>query len=157
MLNNIQEIKDDALNAIDEEPVEGEEILPRDPIDPDIINKNIKVMLSQLTIALEKCGIVNPYNKVYYLTKPAESMPLFMHLFTMAALSDLKYDMKLCTLRKFVDPKNPPKVAPSFYLDGPHLIVGILTMFKQFHHSSYRLYFQHMAHFHKCIIKSLNG
>lgn len=118
------------MNAIDAEPEEGEEILQRDPIDPAVVNKNIKVMLTQLTVALEKCGIINPYNKVYYLTKPAESMPLFMHLFTMAALTDLKYDMKLNTLRKIVDPKNQPKVPPPFYLDGPHMIVGILTLFK---------------------------
>lgn len=42
--------------------------------------------MSQLTKALETMGIVNPYNKVYYMTKPLEKMSLFMTLFTLSAL-----------------------------------------------------------------------
>ena len=89
-------------------PAEGEEEAEElAPVDPDVINKNIKLMLSQLTIALETVGIINPFNKVYYLTKPLENMPLFMHLFTLAALQELKFDTKLSTLRKIPDPKKP--------------------------------------------------
>ena len=65
------------------------------------------MMLSELTVALETAGIVNPFNKVYYLSKPLENMSLFMHLFTLSALQELKYDTKLQTLRKVPDPKNP--------------------------------------------------
>ena len=37
------------------------------------------------------------------------------------------------------------------------MLVGILTVFKQFHNSHYRLYMQHMAHYHKCIINAVKG
>lgn len=43
-------------------------------------------MLSQMTKALENIGNVNPYNKVYFLSKPLEKMSLFMTLFTLSAL-----------------------------------------------------------------------
>lgn len=78
-------------------------------IDPALIQKNIKSMLGNMTIALEACGIVNPMNKVYYLTKPPESFGLFLHLFTLSALQELRFDTKLSTLRRVVDPKAPNK------------------------------------------------
>jgi hypothetical protein len=43
-------------------------------------------MLSNLTNALETIGIVNPYQKVYYLAKPLENLSLFMAIFSLAAL-----------------------------------------------------------------------
>ena len=82
-------------------------------------------------------------------------MALFMHLFTLAALQELKFDPKLSTLRKIPDPKKPSKA--SYALDGPHMIVGILTMFKQFHNSHFRYYVQHMTHYHKCLVNAARG
>lgn len=89
VLNNLQEIKENALQVYDNPEEEEDAETPKIdsvPMDPAVINKNMKVMLSQLTVALETCGVVNPYNKVYYLTKPIENMSVFMHLFTLAAL-----------------------------------------------------------------------
>ena len=50
VINNLEEIRESALNVVDapegEEGEEQEEELQRAPIDPDTINKNIKIMLS---------------------------------------------------------------------------------------------------------------
>jgi hypothetical protein len=37
-------------------------------------------------------------------------------------------------------------------MDSSHLIVGILTMFKQFHRSQYKNYLSHLAHYYKLIV-----
>jgi len=39
-----------------------------------------------MTKALETVGMVNPYNKVYYLSRPLQSLSLFMALYTLAIL-----------------------------------------------------------------------
>ncbi len=39
----------------------------------------------------------------------------------------------------------------------PHLLVGILTMFKQFHNSHYRFYVQHLTHYYKTIVHVTQG
>lgn len=84
----------------------------------------MKLMLSKLTVCLETIGIVNPMNKVYYLTRPLTNMSLFMALFSISALQSLQFDPNLLTFRKI---ENKKDMTP---MDGPHLIVGILTMFK---------------------------
>lgn len=37
------------------------------------------------------------------------------------------------------------------------MIVGILTMFKQFHNSHYRFYVQHLAHYYKSLVHVMRG
>lgn len=54
--------------------------------------KRLKEMMRSLTTALETVGMVNPINKVYYLTKPLEKMSLFMSLFTLSMLKQMRYD-----------------------------------------------------------------
>ena len=48
--------------------------------------KMLKSMLSQLSNTLELVGIVNPYKKVYQLTKPLDNMSLFMMTLTLHTL-----------------------------------------------------------------------
>lgn len=62
-------------------------------------------MLKSLTFALETVGMVNPFNKVYYLSKPLEKMSLFMSLFTLSLLKEMTFDQRLSTLMKIEDPK----------------------------------------------------
>ena len=63
-------------------------------------------------------------------------MSLFMMSFTIYALQQLKFDERLSTLRK-ADPKAivPKNQLP---LDGPHFIVGVISIFKQFNPEVYR-------------------
>ena len=106
----------------------------------------MKLMLSKLTVCLETIGIVNPMNKVYYLTRPLTNMSLFMALFSITALQSLQFDPNLLTFRKI---ENKKDMTP---MDGPHLIVGILTMFKQFHSTFYKQYLSHLAHYYKLMV-----
>ena len=78
-------------------------------------------------------------------------MSLFMMNFTIYALTtQLKFDEKLSTLRR-ADPKAvvPKNQIP---IDGPHFIVGVISIFKQFNPDHYRRYIQHLAHYVKSIV-----
>lgn len=70
--------------------------------------------------------------------------------FTIYALTQLKFDEKLSTLRR-ADPKvlTPKNQIP---IDGPHFIVGVISIFKQFNPEHYRRYIQHLAHYVKSIV-----
>lgn len=111
IINNMQEIKQNAQQAYD---LDGQEPTDDQPKQVNVAaaeeaSKKIKEMCVQLTKALETVGIVNPYNKVYYMTKPLEKMSLFMTIFTLSALQELRFDAKLSSLRKFEDPKEKRK------------------------------------------------
>lgn len=58
-----------------------------------------------MTKALETVGMVNPFNKVYYLVKPLEKLSLFMSLYTLSTLQEMRFDTVLSTLRK-IEVKN---------------------------------------------------
>ena len=78
-------------------------------------------MLKDMTTALEAIGMVNPMNKVYKLTKDLDHFPLVAALISLNALLQLSYDPYIFSLVR----KNK-----EFILDGPHFIVGLLTIFK---------------------------
>jgi len=82
-----------------------------------------------LSKALEHVGFVNPVNKVYQLTRPLDMMSIFLSTYSIGIMRSFTYDKKLCTLRRVVDPK-APNVRQPYVLDGPHLLVGIITLFK---------------------------
>jgi hypothetical protein len=78
-------------------------------------------MLKDLTTALEAVGFVNPINKVYKLTKDLDHFPLMAALIVMNALTQLTYDPFIFSMvRKLRE----------LILDGPHFIVGLITIFK---------------------------
>lgn len=37
-------------------------------------------------------------------------------------------------------------------MDGPHFIVGVITIFKQFNPDHYRRYIHHLVHYYKSIV-----
>jgi hypothetical protein len=55
-------------------------------------------------------------------------MSLFLAIYTMAQIQKLMYDHNLCTLRR--PPSREPLKAGEFMLDGPHLMVGLITVFR---------------------------
>jgi hypothetical protein len=55
-------------------------------------------------------------------------MSLFLAIYTMAQIQKLMYDHNLCTLRRA--PSREPLKAGEFMLDGPHLMVGLITVFR---------------------------
>ena len=100
----------------------------------------MKDMMKDLTVCLESIGFINPFNKVYNLTKDLDYFPLVAALFTINILQQLSYDPFIYSLIR----KNKEML-----IDGPHYIVGVLTIFKQYHPNNYKKYLHYLCHFVK--------
>ncbi|XP_052603836.1 WASH complex subunit 5 [Peromyscus californicus insignis] len=93
----------------------------RDPSLP--YPKEDNTLLYEITAYLEAAGIHNPLNKIYITTKRLPYFPIVNFLFLIAQLPKLQYNKNLGMIcRKPADP-----------VDWPPLILGLLTLLKQFH------------------------
>ncbi|KAL6032938.1 hypothetical protein STEG23_010927 [Scotinomys teguina] len=93
----------------------------RDPSLP--YPKEDNTLLYEITAYLEAAGIHNPLNKIYITTKRLPYFPIVNFLFLIAQLPKLQYNRSLgMVCRKPADP-----------VDWPPLVLGLLTLLKQFH------------------------
>lgn len=93
----------------------------RDPSLP--YPKEDNTLLYEITAYLEAAGIHNPLNKIYITTKRLPYFPMVNFLFLIAQLPKLQYNKNLgMVCRKPADP-----------VDWPPLVLGLLTLLKQFH------------------------
>lgn len=93
----------------------------RDPSLP--YPKEDNTLLYEFTAYLEAAGIHNPLNKIYITTKRLPYFPIVNFLFLIAQLPKLQYNKNLgMVCRKPADP-----------VDWPPLVLGLLTLLKQFH------------------------
>lgn len=97
-------------------------------------------MLKDMTTCLENVGFVNPLNKVYRLVKDLDYFPLAAAILTLNALDQLKYDAVVYNLTR---------QKKEFLIDGPHFIIGLITIFRQFHHGQFKKYLLYLIHFVK--------
>ncbi|XP_065218583.1 WASH complex subunit 5 [Planococcus citri] len=88
----------------------------------DDTNKNM--LLKELSTYLEWAGIGNPYAKIYITTSNLRYFPMFMFFFTVFQLSKLQWQKNTGVLmwKKCSDP-----------LDGFPFVIGLQTIFRQFH------------------------
>ena len=100
--------------------------------------KILKGMLSDLSNVLESSGFLEPIHKVYVLAKDLDFMPLNMLLFTLTAAANLKYDLNVNSL---------VRKTKTTIIDGPWFIMGLITIFKQFHNSHFKRYLVYMSHY----------
>jgi hypothetical protein len=108
-------------------------------------NDNMKTMLKTLTNTVEHVGFVDPMKKVYELTNPMKYMSEFFCTMTLSLINDhFVFASKLATLTR--------KSKESAAIDGPHFIVGLLTVFKQFHPENYKRYLKLISHYYKNVI-----
>nr|XP_054355818.1 WASH complex subunit 5 isoform X2 [Pongo pygmaeus] len=85
--------------------------------------KEDNTLLYEITAYLEAAGIHNPLNKIYITTKRLPYFPIVNFLFLIAQLPKLQYNKNLgMVCRKPTDP-----------VDWPPLVLGLLTLLKQFH------------------------
>ncbi|KAG8515502.1 WASH complex subunit 5, partial [Galemys pyrenaicus] len=85
--------------------------------------KEDNTLLYEITAYLEAAGIHNPLNKIYITTKRLPYFPVVNFLFLIAQLPKLQYNKNLgMVCRKPADP-----------VDWPPLVLGLLTLLKQFH------------------------
>ena len=97
-----------------------------------------------MTIVTENLGIVSPMNKVYALTRRLESMSMFFTIFTLTVFRDMQYNQNQNSMMKKNETSND--------IDGPPFIVGVLTIFKQFHRDNYTEYIHALSHYFKNIV-----
>ncbi|XP_053571918.1 WASH complex subunit 5 [Bombina bombina] len=85
--------------------------------------KEDNTLLYEITAYLEAAGTHNPLNKIYVTTKQLAFFPLMNVLFLIAQLPKLQYNKNLgMTCRK-----------PADAVDWSPLVLGLLTLLKQFH------------------------
>uniref|UniRef100_A0A3Q3K6J9 WASH complex subunit 5 n=1 Tax=Monopterus albus TaxID=43700 RepID=A0A3Q3K6J9_MONAL len=85
--------------------------------------KEDNTLLYDITAYLEAAGIHNPLSKIYITTKRLPYFPIINFLFIIAQLPKLQYGKNQgMTCRKATDP-----------VDWPPLVLGTLTLLKQFH------------------------
>uniref|UniRef100_A0A8C6KPK3 WASH complex subunit 5 n=1 Tax=Nothobranchius furzeri TaxID=105023 RepID=A0A8C6KPK3_NOTFU len=85
--------------------------------------KEDNTLLYEITAYLEAAGIHNPLNKIYITTKRLPYFPIINFLFVIAQLPKLQYSKNQgMTCRKATDP-----------VDWLPLVLGMLTLLKQFH------------------------
>uniref|UniRef100_A0A8D0HRZ0 WASH complex subunit 5 n=1 Tax=Sphenodon punctatus TaxID=8508 RepID=A0A8D0HRZ0_SPHPU len=85
--------------------------------------KEDNTLLYEITAYLEAAGIHNPLNKIYITTKRLPYFPMVNFLFLISQLPKLQYNKTLgMVCRKPADP-----------VDWPPLVLGLLTLLKQFH------------------------
>ncbi|XP_075681849.1 WASH complex subunit 5 isoform X1 [Rhinoderma darwinii] len=85
--------------------------------------KEDNTLLYEITAYLEAAGTHNPLNKIYITTKQLSFFPIVNFLFLIVQLPKLQYNKNLgMTCRK-----------PADAIDWPPLVLGLLTLLKQFH------------------------
>uniref|UniRef100_A0A3P8VPU0 WASH complex subunit 5 n=1 Tax=Cynoglossus semilaevis TaxID=244447 RepID=A0A3P8VPU0_CYNSE len=85
--------------------------------------KDDSTLLYDITAYLEAAGIHNPLNKIYITTKRLPYFPITNFLFIIAQLTKLQFNKNQgMTCKKATDP-----------VDWPPLVLGLLTLLKQFH------------------------
>lgn len=100
-------------------------------------------MLRDMTTSLEAVGFLNPVNKVYKLTKDLDYFPLVAAILTLNALTMMTYDPYVFSL---------VKKSKELLVDGPHFILGLITLFKQYHYNNYKKYILYLIHYVKVTI-----
>jgi WASH complex subunit strumpellin len=90
---------------------------------------SISCVLCSLVCLCRSCyscvaGINNPLTKIYITSEPLEHFPLVLFFFVLQYASKLGYNARTSTL------ENKDKSLP---LDGAPLVVGVITLLKQFH------------------------
>lgn len=100
----------------------------------------MKSVMKDVTVCLESIGFVDPMKKVYNLTKELDYFPLVAALLTLQALNQLTYDAFVYSFVR----SNKESV-----VDGPHFIVGLVTLFKQYHPNQFKKYLLYLSHYFK--------
>lgn len=97
------------------------------------------ILLVEFNKYLENTGATDPFQKIYITVESSEFEGLagLLMLFVVAYMPKLEYDPNYAALTRIG--KNP--------LDGTPLVVGILTIFKQFHPSYVRQFLAYLGQY----------
>eukprot|EP00823_Brevimastigomonas_motovehiculus_P005461 TRINITY_DN4036_c0_g1_i1.p1 TRINITY_DN4036_c0_g1~~TRINITY_DN4036_c0_g1_i1.p1 ORF type:complete len:1167 (+),score=288.35 TRINITY_DN4036_c0_g1_i1:375-3503(+) len=95
-------------------------------------------LISELSAFLETAGISSPITKIYITTEPLEGIPVLMFLFVLAQLTALQWKKNISTL------VCANRAVP---LDGGPLVVGVITLLKQFHSSHVHTFLAYLGQY----------
>ncbi|KAL3666501.1 hypothetical protein V7S43_008134 [Phytophthora oleae] len=110
----------------------------RDPKNKPYPGSDGNPVLVELNKYLENTGANDPFQKIYVtVAEPMEGLAAMLMLFVVAYMPKLQYDRNFGALSRVG--KNP--------IDGEPLLVGILTIFKQFHPSYTEKFLAYMGQF----------
>lgn len=104
-------------------------------------------LLPDLSNFLETAGINNPITKIYITTEPLEGLPCLLFLFVLSQVMKLEWNPVLNTM---------VSTAKSGNLDGAPLVVGVITILKQFHSSHTHTFLGYLGQYVRSNI-SANG
>jgi hypothetical protein len=146
VLHNLNEIKENAILAhsapVDFEQELNQQFNKPNPNSERVVSKYLKDMLKSITEAVEQTGFVNPMNKVYCLSKQLEQLPLMFALLTILSFESMYFSAYASSIMQRETEK-------SLKCDGPGFIVGMLTIFKQFHPQNENTYLNLLCHYLK--------
>jgi hypothetical protein len=103
----------------------------------------LRNLLKDIGTVLETSGFLEPINKVYVLTQDLDHMALGMLVITLIASQNLHYDLNVNSI---------VRKSKSATIDGPCFVMGLITIFKQFHNSHFKKYLVYMSHYIKSSI-----
>lgn len=100
----------------------------------------LKNILMQVSEVMENCGEVETQNKVFLPTCDIDYQPLVFFLITLTSTAFLQYDVNVNSITRRTKEKE---------IDGPPLVMGLITLFKQFHFINFKKYMLIVSHFVK--------
>ena len=103
-------------------------------------------LLNHLNKLLEASGMSDPFAKIYVVTDPVESLPALLLFFVVTYVTKLTWDKDFATL---------VRAKATFGLDGVPLVVGIVTLLKQFHPSYTKRLLEYLGQFVRCTMASV--
>lgn len=103
-------------------------------------------ILPSVSEYLESAGINNPITKIYITTEPIDGIPILLFLFALSQVSKLQWNSKYCTL---------VSKERGGMLDGAPLVVGLITVLKQFHSNHTHSFLQYIGQYIRTHISNL--
>ena len=103
-------------------------------------------LLFELTAYLEAAGMDDPMAKIYMTSRRMVYGPLLVFLLTLASLGRLHYSRSAANLL----PKRPADA-----LDATPLVVGVLTLLRQFHCSMRDQFLQLMGLYVRLLVEAV--
>jgi WASH complex subunit strumpellin len=100
-------------------------------------------LLAEVNKYLEAAGLHNPYHKIYITVRNSHYIPLFFFLFVVSHLPKMQFVKNVGTLL--------PKKSGEF--DNHPMVVGVLTILRQFHNDVLLLFLDYLAQYAmSCIV-----
>lgn len=104
-------------------------------------------VLPDVSEYLENTGINNPISKIYITSEPLPGFPCLMFLFVLSQVGEYQWNKKLSTLESLTKQRGYYTSRSPHALDGAPLVVGVVTLLKQFHSLHTHTFLQYLGQY----------